>query len=118
MADAFELVALALPGDTAPESLPAIVRQFIAECWPGMSRGQLMARARRFALRPSLRAYGASAPGEIGRFAFALNAGAQVVSLIAHLRRVATRRVSVRTRKAAAAVSRPPARDPRQTSLF
>ena len=45
MADTFELVALALPGDTTPESLPAIVRQFIAECWPGMSRGQLMARA-------------------------------------------------------------------------
>jgi hypothetical protein len=68
MADVFELVALALPGDTAPESLPATVRQFVAECWPGMSRGQLVARARRLALRPSLRACRASAPGEIALF--------------------------------------------------
>ncbi len=48
MADAFELVALALPGGVAPESLPAIVRQFVADCWPGMSRSQLIARAGAF----------------------------------------------------------------------
>ncbi|MEM5372667.1 hypothetical protein V4C53_42555 [Paraburkholderia azotifigens] len=121
MADAFELVALALPGNTAPESLPASARQFIAGCWPGMSRGQLVARARRAALRPSLKAAsgqsGASAPGEIGRFALTLTAGAQLVSLIAHLRRVTTRRAPARGRNAATA-SRPPARDPRQTTLF
>jgi hypothetical protein len=121
MADAFELVALALPADTAPESLPAPVRQFIAGCWPGMSRGQLVARARRAGLRPSLKAAtgqsGPGAPGEIGRFALSLTAGAQPVLLIAHLRRVATPRGSLRSRKVAAA-SRPPARDPRQTSLF
>ncbi|MGF6508384.1 hypothetical protein [Paraburkholderia tuberum] len=115
MADAFELVALALPGDVAPESLPAIVRQFVADCW--MSRSQLIARARRLALRPSLRAYRPSAPGDIGHFALTLMAGAQTVSLIAHLRRVAQRRASARNRNAATA-SRPPARDPRQTSLF
>ena len=39
MAEAFELVALALPGDVAPESLPSTARQFVADCWPGMSRG-------------------------------------------------------------------------------
>ncbi|CAD6560134.1 hypothetical protein LMG28727_07046 [Paraburkholderia kirstenboschensis] len=117
MADAFELVALALPGDVAPESLPAIVRQFVADCWPGMSRGQLIARARRLALRPSLRAYRPSAPGDIGHFALALMAGTHTVSLIAHLRRVTQRRASARRRKAVTA-SRPPARDPRQTSLF
>jgi hypothetical protein len=117
MADAFELVALALPGDTTPESLPALVRQFVADCWPGMSRGQLVARARRLALRPSLKAYRASAPGEVGLFALTLTAGAQLVSLVAHLRRVATRRASARSRKAIMA-SRPPARDPRQASLF
>ncbi|BCZ84822.1 hypothetical protein PTKU64_84970 [Paraburkholderia terrae] len=120
MADAFELVALALPGDTAPESLPATVRQFVVECWPGMSRGQLVARARRHALRPSLRAgrlCGASAPGEVGLFALTLTVGAQVVSLIAHLRRVPQRRASARNRKATTA-ARPPVRDPRQASLF
>jgi hypothetical protein len=121
MADAFELVALALPGDTAPESLPAQIRQFIAGCWPGMSRGQLVARARRAGLRPSLKAAsgqsGASGPGEIGRFALTLTADAQPVLLVAHLRRVATRRAPARSRRATSA-SRPPARDPRQTSLF
>jgi hypothetical protein len=114
MADAFELVALALPGDTAPESLP---EQFVAECWPGMSRGQLVARARRLALRPSLRACRASAPGEVALFALTLTVGTQIVSLVAHLRRLASRRASARQRKLAAA-SRPPARDPRQASLF
>ncbi|SKD05592.1 hypothetical protein SAMN05445504_9541 [Burkholderia sp. CF099] len=117
MADVFELVALALPGDTAPESLPASVRQFVAECWPGMSRGQLVARARRLALRPSLRACRASAPGEIALFALTLTVGTQILSLVAHLRRLASRRASARQRKVAAA-SRPPARDPRQASLF
>ncbi|SDJ49006.1 hypothetical protein SAMN04487926_1558 [Paraburkholderia steynii] len=117
MADAFELVALALPGDTAPESLPTTVRQFVSECWPGMSRGQLVARARRMVLRPSLRACRASAPGEIGLFALTLTVGTQMVSLVAHLRRVVTRRASARQRKGAT-TSRPPARDPRQASLF
>jgi hypothetical protein len=117
MADAFELVALALPGDIAPESLPATVRQFIADCWRGMSRSQLIARARRLSLRPSLRAYCRSAPGDIGHFALTLTAGMQTVSLIVHLRRVVLRRGSARSRKAATA-SRPPARDPRQASLF
>jgi hypothetical protein len=45
-------VALALPGEVAPESLPTTIRQFVSDCWPGMRRGQLVARARRLALRP------------------------------------------------------------------
>ncbi|REE07602.1 hypothetical protein B0G71_8137 [Paraburkholderia sp. BL27I4N3] len=117
MADAFELVALALPGDVAPESLPATVHQFVVDCWPGTSRSQLTARARRLALRPSLRACRPGAPGDIGHFALTLTAGMQTVSLIAHLRRVAQRHGSARSRNAATA-SRPPARDPRQASLF
>ncbi|MBT2792845.1 hypothetical protein [Paraburkholderia strydomiana] len=117
MADAFELVVLALPGDVASESLPTTVRQFVVDCWSGMGRSQLIARARRLALRPSLRACPPGAPGGVGHFAFTLTAGVQTASLTAHLRRVAQRRVSARSRKAATA-SRPPARDPRQASLF
>jgi hypothetical protein len=78
MAEAFELVALALPGDIAPESLPPTVRQFVADCRPGMSRGQLVGRARRLALRPSLRACCARAPAEIGLFELTLSAAAQI----------------------------------------
>jgi hypothetical protein len=67
MADPFELVALGLPADVAPDALPDAVKRLVAECWPGMSRAQLVARARRRALQPSLRAAGdhpgAAAPG-------------------------------------------------------
>ena len=54
---------------------------------------------------------------EIGLFELTLTAGAQIISLIAHLRRVAKRRATARGRKAAT-VSRPPVRDPRQASLL
>ncbi|WP_242684077.1 hypothetical protein [Paraburkholderia hospita] len=60
---------------------------------------------------------GASAPGEVGLFALTLTVGAQVVSLIAHLRRVPQRRASARSRKGTTG-ARPPVRDPRQASLF
>ncbi|MGQ7932253.1 hypothetical protein [Paraburkholderia sp. D1E] len=41
MADTFELVALGLPADLAPDSLPDPVKRLVADCWPGMSRAQL-----------------------------------------------------------------------------
>jgi len=114
MADTFELVALALPADLSPESLPADVKRMIADCWRGMSRAQLVARARRHALHPSLRAHGASAPGETGLFSLTLQADGVPVQLVAHLRRVKQRRMSSRPAKA----SKPPVRDSRQASLF
>lgn len=45
MADTFELVALALPVDLAPDALPDAVKRLVADRWPGMSRAQLVARA-------------------------------------------------------------------------
>jgi hypothetical protein len=87
MTNTFELVALALSGDVAPESLPAAVKRLIADCWPGMSCAQLVARARRHALHPSLRAHGASAPGETGHFSLTLMVDGAPVRLVAHLRR-------------------------------
>ena len=131
MADTFELVALALPADLAPEALPAAVRRLVADCWPGMSRAQLVARARRHALQPSLRAAadvaGPGAPGGTGsltgHFSLTLTVDGGVVRLIAHLRRVAKRRASARATKSTTAgksskLSRAPLRDPRQASLF
>ncbi|WP_134143770.1 hypothetical protein [Paraburkholderia sp. BL6665CI2N2] len=79
-----------------------------------MSRAQLVARARRQALQPSLRAHGATAPGDTGLFSLTFLAGGGPVRLIAHLRRVKPRRQSARPLKA----SKPPARDPRQGALF
>ncbi|MCI0150787.1 hypothetical protein KNO81_33490 [Paraburkholderia sediminicola] len=107
-----------LPAGFAPDALPDAVKRLVAECWPGMSRAQLVARARRHALRPSLRAAaappGAAAPGETGYFSLTLLAGGAPVRLIAHLRRVKRRHQSARPVKA----SKPPARDPRQGDLF
>ncbi|MFM0115232.1 hypothetical protein [Paraburkholderia nemoris] len=83
-----------------------------------MSRAQLVARARRQALQPSLRASvgnpGATAPGDTGLFSLTLLAEGAPVRLIAHLRRVKARRQLARPVKA----SKPPARDPRQGDLF
>ncbi|MFM0032970.1 hypothetical protein PQR70_43025 [Paraburkholderia madseniana] len=114
MADAFELVALGLPADLAPDALSDAVKRLVAECWPGTSRAQLVARARRRALQPSLRAHGATAPGDTGLFSLTLLAEGVAVRLIAHLRRGKPRRQSARPVKA----SKPPARDPRQGDLF
>jgi hypothetical protein len=118
MADTFELVALALPGDLAPDALPDPVKRFVADCWPAMSRAQLLARARRHSLCPSLRALvdsrGAGAPGEVAHFSLSMTVDGTVVRLVAHLRRVAKRRRPARPVKA----SKPPARDPRQGDLF
>ncbi|MFM0363056.1 hypothetical protein [Paraburkholderia sediminicola] len=114
MADTFELVALAMPAGVAPETLPCRVKRLVADCWPGMSRAQLVARARRYALGPSLRMHGASAPGETGRFSLTVTVDGTAVHLVAHLRRITKRRRPARLAKA----SKPPARDPRQGSLF
>ena len=118
MADTFELVALGLPAEFAPDALPDAVKRLVADCWPGMSRAQLVARARRRALHPSLRALvdgrSASAPGETGHFSLTVTVDGAVVRLVAHLRRVAKRGRPARPVKA----SKPPARDPRQGDLF
>ncbi|MFM0610130.1 hypothetical protein PQR05_37035 [Paraburkholderia sediminicola] len=102
----------------APDALPDAVKRLVADCWPGMSRAQLFARARRRALQPSLRAAvgnpGATAPGDTGLFSLILLADVGPVRLIAHLRRVKPPRQSARPVKA----SRPPARDSRQGDLF
>lgn len=117
MPDTFELVALALPTNLAPEALPVAVKRLVADCWPGMSRAQLIGRARRHALHPSLRAHGPSGPGETVHFSLILKVDGEAVRLIAHLRRISKRRASARAVRATK-VSRPPLRDPRQASLF
>lgn len=118
MADTFELVALAMPAGVAPEALPCRVKRLVADCWPGMSRAQLVARARRHAMHASLRAAvdnpDTTAPGETGRFSLTVTVDGTAVHLVAHLRRVTKRRSPARPTR----VSKPPARDPRQRNLF
>ncbi len=112
MADRFELVALALPSDCAPESLPACIAEFIAVCWNGMSPAQLLNRARRPALRASLRALtepDIAGPEGVRRHVLVLVAQDTQVVLVAQVRRVECRRGARRAK-----VSLPPAGDARQ----
>ncbi|WP_321867463.1 hypothetical protein [Paraburkholderia tropica] len=116
MADRFELVALALPPGCAPESLPAGIGQFVAACWPGMSRAQLLDRARRVALRASLRVMKQAGSGNaegVRQYALVLEASDGWAELVAHVRRVVRRRGARRAK-----VSLPPPRDVRQGGLF
>ncbi|MGF6267326.1 hypothetical protein OKW49_008320 [Paraburkholderia youngii] len=113
MADRLELVALALPADCAPESLPVSVNKFIAACWSGMSRAQLLDRARRLGLRASLRVRPEHGPERVQLYALVLAIGEVSVELIAHVRRLAHRGGARRAR-----ASLPPARDARQRELF
>ena len=109
----FELVALALPAGCAPESLPPSVAALVAACWPGMSRAQLLDRARRHALRVSLRLRPDAGPEGVNLFALVLESADLRTELVAHVRRLVRRRGAHRAK-----VSLPPARDVRQQGLF
>ncbi|WP_321889479.1 hypothetical protein [Paraburkholderia bannensis] len=119
MADRFELVAIALPCTSAPESLAPDIANFIAMCWSGMSRAQLFERARRIGLHVSLRRLPDRAVDGVQRYALRLaskdggkreEVGSE---LVAYVRRI-VRRHGARRAKA----SLPPARDTRQGGLF
>jgi hypothetical protein len=117
MADIYLLAGLTLPEGVAHESLPGIVTRFMADCWHGMSRTQMMARAKRRGLRLSFRATAPCPSGETAVFELRFYDGAVGCLMLARLRRVGGRRGKRRhTRRTD--ISRPPPRDPRQTSLF
>ncbi|WP_321871716.1 hypothetical protein [Paraburkholderia tropica] len=122
MVDRFELVAIALAVGYAPEALPPAVVTFVGACWNGMSRAQLLERARRAGLNVSLRRLNDSAVDGVQRHTLRLTAmigqkgprdGDASVELVAHVRRVVRRRGAHRAK-----VSLPPARDTRQGGLF
>jgi hypothetical protein len=117
MADIYLLTGLTLPHGVAHESLPGTVTLFIADCWPGMSRTQMIARAKRRGMRLSFRATTPCQSGETGVFELRFNDGAVECLMLARLQRLAS--ASGRDRRTSRTdVSRPPARDPRQTRLF
>ncbi len=113
MSDRFELVAIALPSGCAPEALLPAVAALLAACWPGMSRAQLLDRARRLALRISLRARPEAGPDGVRLYSLVLEDGEVRTELVAHVRRLVRRRT---TRRAKASL--PPLRDVRQQELF
>src|ERR1700756_3195607 len=117
MADIYLLAGLTLPPGVAHESVPGAVTLFMSDCWPGMSRTQMIARAKRRGLRLSFRATARCRSGETGMFELRFNDGAGECLMLARLQRVRNGNGgNRRTRRPD--VSRPPARDPRQTRLF
>jgi hypothetical protein len=113
MPDRFELVALALPAGCEPERLPQAVTLFIAACWAGMSRAQLLERARRLGLRVSLRLRPESGQDAVRLYSLMLLGDEVCAELIAHVRRLVRRRGARRAK-----ASLPPMRDTRQGGLF
>ena len=114
MTNRFELVSLALPVDCPPESVPSAVGQLISAAWPGMSRAQLVDRARRLDMHASLRVQPGIGPDGLTQFRLALSFENESFELIAYVRRVIRRRTGAQRQKP----SLPPARDIRQQSLF
>ena len=58
MADLYLLAGLTLPQGVAHESLPGTVTRFMSDCWHGMSRTHMIARAKRRVVPPSRRGAG------------------------------------------------------------
>jgi hypothetical protein len=117
MTDIYLLTGLTLPPGVAHESLPEAVTRFISDCWQGMSRTQMRARAKRRGLRLSFRAVEPREAGGTGIFELRFMDGAVECLMLALLQRLATAGGPDR-KTGRSDVSRPPERDPRQTSLF
>lgn len=119
MADRFELVAISLPAGCSPESLAPAVVTFIEACWSGMSRSQMLERARRIGLHVSLRVLPDLPVDGVRRHELrlaSLNTQKEhglCVALVAHVRRVVRRRGARRAK-----ASLPPKKDTRQGGLF
>ncbi|MGF6971066.1 hypothetical protein OKW43_008161 [Paraburkholderia sp. WC7.3g] len=88
MTDIYLLTGLTLPAGIAHESLPGTVKAFIADCWQGMSRTQMIARAKSRGLRLSFRATGPCAHGNTGLFELRFSDGTSGCLMLAHLQRV------------------------------
>jgi hypothetical protein len=103
-----------LPADCPPESVPSAVGRLITAAWVGMSRAQLVDRARRLDMHASLRVQPGIGPDGLTQFRLALSFADERFELIAHVRRILRRHPRARRQKP----SLPPVRDIRQQSLF
>jgi hypothetical protein len=117
MADIYRLTGLTLPPGDVHESLRRVVTLFIPDCWQGMSRAQMMARAERLGLHLSFRATARCPSGETGVFELRFNHG-EVECLMLALLQWVQKRGGGRRRIRRPDLSQPPARDPWQTRLF
>jgi hypothetical protein len=83
MADVYQLAGLTLPPDLSHESLPEAVRMFLQDCWAGMSRTQMTARAKRRDMRLSFRTITRCPAGGSGLFELRCHVGAEECLMLA-----------------------------------
>ncbi|TDA45940.1 hypothetical protein [Burkholderia pyrrocinia] len=108
MANTLQLAAFALPPTFPPELVPEACAQFVRDCVPGLTKRQLLARARARGWMPSWKPLAHLERDGLEAFGFALTVDGCAVPLIARMRR-GGRGVQP---------PRAPKRDPRQLNLF
>jgi len=102
------LVSFALPPSFPPEAVPEPLAQFVANCVPGLTKRQLIARTGRRGWLPTWKPLPHLKRGEIEAFGFGLTVDGMGIPLIARMRHA----------KRDVMPARLPERDPRQMSLF
>ncbi|RQR62880.1 hypothetical protein [Burkholderia sp. Bp9015] len=108
MATTLILVSFALPPSFIPEAVPKPLALFVANCVPGLTKHQLLARTARLGWKPTWEPIPKLKRGDIEAYGFGLTVDGLGVPLIARMRRAAKDVIPVKV----------PARDPRQMSLF
>ena len=85
----WRFVSFGLPPTFPPEAMPDAGAQFVKACWAGITKGQLLTRARKLAWRPiwERQAHMVAEEG-IEVYGFALVIDGCVVPLMARMRRV------------------------------
>ncbi|WP_205182523.1 hypothetical protein [Burkholderia sp. LMG 13014] len=107
MAAKLVLVSFALPSSFPPDLMPAAGAEFVAACLPGLTKQELLARAKRLGWRPSWKPLASREDDGLQAYGFGLTIGGMGVPLIARMRA----RTVGRPRK-------PQEQDPRQLRLF
>ncbi|ALL68922.1 hypothetical protein K788_00000390 [Paraburkholderia caribensis MBA4] len=107
MADILELTAFDLPPTFSLNEMPEIGTRFLSDCKPGITKEQLVSRARRRGWRPDWTLLAHLTEGDVQVYGFTLIVEGRVVPLLARMR----------CRASALTDSRQES-DPRQASLF
>ncbi|AOK02565.1 hypothetical protein ABWH74_001208 [Burkholderia vietnamiensis] len=102
------LVSFALQPSLPPEWVPKPLAQFVANCVPGLTKRQLLARTARLGWKPSWEPIPKLKRDDIEAYGFGLTIDGVGVPLIARMRIAAKDVMPIKV----------PERDPRQMSLF
>ncbi|WP_049097539.1 hypothetical protein [Burkholderia cepacia] len=102
------LDSFALPPSFPPEFVPMLVARFVADCVPGLTKSELLARTENLGWMPTWRPLPKLKRGDIEAYDFGLTVDGLGVPLVARMRRGSSDVMPATM----------PVRDPRQLSLF